>query len=269
MTGKISKVAGAFFAAIAILALAAGTASAAKVYSNFPKPKPKNVVSEAFEATSTSEFGGVVKAGGTARNGATVSTVLSSWGCEEGAGAGCRTNGGATFSHPITLKVYEVAPGPSVGALVEEKTQVFAIPYRPSANNKLCSPNSEGAVGYSASCFHGMADKIAFSPLAKPLPSEAILAIAYNTTNYGAAPVGPQPCSAFNPSRCAYDSLNVGLEEGQGATTGTQPAPASVFQSSTWTGVYCDGGAGGTGSFRFNEGCWAESQPLFEVKASK
>jgi hypothetical protein len=269
MIGKIPRSFGLMLAALAVMAIGASTASAASVYSNLPKPQPKNVVSLAFEATSTSEFGGAVKAAGSMRNNATISTVLSSWACEEGTGVNCHTTGHATFNWPITLKVYEAGPANTVGALVEEKTQTFAIPYRPSANNHLCTPNSEGAVGYSAECFHGKTDKITFSAMSKPLPNEAILAIAYNTTNYGASPQGPQPCSAFIPSRCAYDSLNVGLEEGQGASPGEQPTPASAYLSSTWSGAYCDGGAGGTGTFRFDEGCWGGEQPLFMVKASR
>jgi hypothetical protein len=268
MTGKIPKSVGAILAAVAILAIAASTAGAATVYNNLIKPKPKNTPSEAFEATSTSEFGGAITAGGTLRKNPSVKITLSSWACQEGAGASCVTHGKASFNWPVTVKLYELGPGGTVGALVTESTQTLAIPYRPSANNKLCSPNPEGAVGYGSECFHGVEAQFNY-PLTGTLPNEAIVAIAYNTTNYGATPVGPAACSAFTPSRCAYDSLNVGLEEGAGASVGSQPLPADVFQSSTWTGAYCDNGAGGTGTFRDNAGCWTGEQPLLQVKASK
>ena len=268
MTGKIPKCVGAILAAVAILAIAASTAGASTVYNNLIKPKPKNTPSEAFEATSTSEFGAAIKAAGTNRSNPNVTIVLSSWACQEGSGTSCITHGNATFSWPVTVKIYELGPGSTVGPLVSETTKTLAIPYRPSANNKLCTPNGEGVVGYTAECFHGKETSFPF-PLTGTLPSEAIVAIAYNTTNYGASPVGPAACSKFNPSRCAYDSLNVGVEEGAGPSVGTQPLPADVFQSSTWTGAYCDNGAGGTGTFRDSAGCWTGEQPLLQVKATK
>ena len=53
----------------ALIALAsASAASAAIVYDNGPTPLPGNVVSQGFEATSTSELGGQVAFDGTARH---------------------------------------------------------------------------------------------------------------------------------------------------------------------------------------------------------
>jgi hypothetical protein len=267
MTGKIPKAAAAILAAVAILAVAAATAGATTVYNNMPKPLPKNVVSQAFEATSSAEFGGQVEFAGTARNSPSITAVLSSWACQEGAGTTCHTNGGATFAWPITLNVYEVGAGNEPGAKIASVTETFNIPFRPSANNKLCSPNPEGAVGYSASCFHGKTFKITFTPSVS-LPSKAILSIAYNTSNYGEKPVGPAACSAFVPSRCGYDSLNVGLEEGAGASTGTQPLPNYAYVNSSYSAEYGAEPHGTVGTFSLaNE--WTGSQPIFEVKASK
>lgn len=264
MTGKIPKSVGAIVAAIAIVALSASVASAALIYNNVPKPKPRNTGSIGFEATSTSELGGAVAFAGSNRKNPSVSIVLSSWACQEGAGTTCKTSMGATFSWPVTVKVYNVGPEGAVGSQITESTQTLAIPYRPSANNKYCTPNSEGVVGYSKECFHGKEKKFTF-PLATTLPNEAIISVAYNTTNYGASPVGPAACSP----RCPYDSLNVGLEEATGATTGTQPRPNDAYVNSTWAGFYCDSGAGGTGTFRLDAGCWTGSQPLFAVTATK
>jgi hypothetical protein len=267
MTGKIPKSAGAILAAVAIFAVAAATAGASTVYDNMPKPLPKNVASEAFEATSTAEFGGQVELAGTARGNPSITAVLSSWACQEGAGASCHTSGGTTFSWPITLNVYEVGAGNEPGAKIASVTETFNIPYRPSANNKLCTPNPEGAVGYSAECFHGKTFKIAFKP-AVTLPSKAILSIAYNTTNYGEKPVGPAACSLFHPSRCGYDSLNVGLEEGAGTSAGTQPLPNYAYVNSSFSAEYGAEPHGAIGTFSLaNE--WTGSQPIFEVKASK
>lgn len=267
MTGKIPKAVGAILAVVAIVALSASVASAAVIYNNIPKPMPKNTASIGFEATSTSELGGAVGFSGTTRNSPSVSIVLSSWACQEGAGATCKTKGGATFSWPVTVKVYNLGPEGAIGSMITESTKTLAIPYRPSAN-KNCTANAEGAVGYGPECFHGKETKFTY-PLEATLPNQAIISVAYNTTNHGASPVGPAVCSKFSPSRCGYDSLNVGLEEETGATKGTQPRPDDAYVNSTWAGFYCDGGAGGTGTFRLDAGCWTGFQPLLSVKASK
>ena len=254
----------------------AGSASAATVYNNLPKPLPKNVVSNAFEARSTAEFGGQVQFAGTARNNPAVTVVMSSWACQEGYGATCKTVAGATFNQPITLNVYNVGVGGEVGSPVTSKTQVFAIPFRPSANNRLCTPNVENNVGYTSECWYGRATKIIFNLEGVKLPASAILSVAFNTSDYGAEKQRPKACNAFNPSRCPYDSLNVGLTEpaNEEAPTpvlpsiGSNPQPADTYQNSTYAGFYCDGGAGGTGTFRLDAGCSTGYQPLFEVKAS-
>jgi hypothetical protein len=265
MTGKIPKTVGAILVVAAIVALSASAASAATIYSNIPTPLPKNTSSIGFEATSTSELGGAVAFAGTQRNNPKVTIVLSSWACETGSGTSCKTAAGATFSHPVTVKVYNVGPGGSVGSLITESTQTLAIPYRPSANNKACTPNEEGAVGYTKECFHGKEKKFTYALGAVMLPSEVIISVAYNTTNHGASPIGPAACG----SQCPYDSLNVGLEEETGPTTGTQPRPDDAYLNSTWAGFYCDGGAGGTGTFRLDSGCWTGFQPLITVKATR
>jgi len=268
MSGRILKPVEVVLAALAILALSASVAGASTIYTNAPKPKPKNTVSQAFEATSTSELGGAVAFAGSApkRTNPSVTIVLSSWACQEGAGTGCKTTPGAKFTWPVTVKLYNVGPEGAVGSPITESTKSLSIPYRPSANNKLCTPNEEGAVGYSKECFHGKEAAFTF-PLTATIPNEMIVSVAYNTSDFGATPQGPQPCNS-TPAGCPYDSLNVGLEEGAGATLGNQPRPDDAYLNSTWGGAYCDGGTGGTGTFRLDSGCWTGYQPLFTVKAS-
>jgi hypothetical protein len=43
-----------------------------------------------------------------------------------------------------------------------------------------------------------------------------------------------------------------------------------VFLNSATPAVYCDGGTGGTGTFRLDDGCWTGYNPLvrFTVKAA-
>jgi len=44
------------------------------------------------------------------------------------------TTPGATFSQAITLNLYNVGSGGSVGSQIATKTQTFNIPYRPSTS---------------------------------------------------------------------------------------------------------------------------------------
>jgi hypothetical protein len=242
-------------------AVAAGPASGATVvYSNLPSTLPGNVPSIGFEATSNSEVGGQVEFSTSAKN-PSVTVGMSSWSCQSGGAedGSCVSAPGSSYNWPITLNVYEVGPGNSVGAKIVTLTQTFAIPYRPSADNVHCAGN--GGWYKAKTCFHGKLFKIKFSKLGTAkapvtLPAKAIVSVAYNTTDHGYAPTG-----VAGPE----DSLNVGI--GGLATTGTDPLTESIYQNSTWGGAYCDGGAGGTGSFRVDSGCWAGEQPLIEVQA--
>ncbi|MEO6398550.1 MAG: hypothetical protein ABIP13_08790, partial [Tepidiformaceae bacterium] len=113
-------------------ARAAGTV----MYSSIPATLPGNVTSLAFEGTQASEFGDRVSfVAGSGTTLGSVTVVLSSWGCQAGfwQTGNCSTTPGATFTHPITLNLYQ-AGGTLPGALIATQTQTFAIPYRPSAD---------------------------------------------------------------------------------------------------------------------------------------
>ena len=101
------------------------------------------------------------------------------------------------------------------------------------------------------------------------LPDDVIVGIAYNTTTYGENPVGPSACSA-SAAGCGYDALNVALD-GATPTIGTQPDPDSAYWNTVFASNYCDGGAGGTGTFRLDTGgnCWTGYQPVLEVNAAE
>jgi hypothetical protein len=277
MTGKIPKSVGAIVGAIAMLAVLAATASATTIYNNLPKPKPGNVVSIGFAATSTAEFGGQVEFAGTARKNPTVKVEMSSWGCQEGGwtDGSCKTVAGATFAQPLTLNVYEVGAGDEPGAQVASVTQTFAIPYRPSASVK-CTGADKGKWFKGGTCFNGKATDVTFSLPGVTLPSKAIVSVAFNTTNYGAKPVGPAACGKFNPSRCAYDALNVGVTEPANEaepapvapSVGTDPLPAYDYVNSTYAAMYEPEPHGTIGTFSKANG-WTGYQPLFTVKAGK
>jgi hypothetical protein len=244
----------------AVCAVAAASAGAATVqYSNLPKPMPGNVPSVGFEATSSAELGGQVQFAGTVTN-PTITVGMSSWSCRSGGAedGSCVSASGSTYNWPITLNVYEVGPGNTVGTKIVTLTQTFAIPYRPSADTVHCA---NGGWYKMKTCFHGKLFKITFGKLGSmkaplTLPSKAIVSVAYNTTDHGYAPTavpGPE------------DSLNVGI--GGLASVGSDPLTESLYWNTTYGPFYCDGGAGGTGTFRLDSGCWVGEQPLLQVKA--
>lgn len=268
MTGRIptrvATLAASMLAACAVLALAAGSASASvTIYNDIPMPMPGNMMSMAFEATSTSEFGSQVEFAKTFRKSPTVTVTMSSWACQNHmSGAACSTEKGATFAWPITLNVYAVGAGNAPGALIASATQTFNIPFRPSANKK-CSLTPEGVVGWGAHCYSGKTHNVVFGPLTGvTLPAKAIVSVAYNTSDYGYAPThGPD---------FGQNSLNVALREtGEAGTLiGGSPLPADAYLNSSWSGAYCNG-AEGTGTFRLDSGCWTGYQPSIMVKAEK
>ena len=273
--GRATLLALAALLAVAVLGVTAGAANAESevVYSNLPESNPGNVVSEAFEATQTGQFGGLVQLGGTARRNGAVTVGLSSWGCEHGGWPGtpeCTTAMGARFSLPVTLNIYEAGPSNEVGALLRSVTKTFNIPYRPSENDKKCTGEAHGAWydGALHQCFHGKYTKITFAVGKFTWPAKAIVSVAFNTSDYGTSPQRPQPCNSEPNGGCPYDSLNVGLTEETGPSVGSDPAPAGVYHNSQTAGNYCDGGIGGTGVFRLDDGCWTGYQPLIRVKAT-
>ncbi len=149
---KSRKRAGASIAAtvgagalIALATASSASAAAVTVYDNGPTPLPGNVVSQSFEATSTSEFGGQVDFDGTQRHNPKLTVTMSSWACEKGGAStgDCLTTPGNKFTHPIRFNVYRVGANDRPGRLVGAVTHTYAIPYRPSANNIRCTgPNA-------------------------------------------------------------------------------------------------------------------------------
>ena len=246
----------------------AGASSQDVVYNNIPKPIPGNVPSVGFEATSASEFGGQVGLDGTQRKDPTVTVLMSSWACKSGTwfGHNCITNPGSTFTHPVTLNIYNVGTNDSVGSLIKSKTQTFAMPYRPTADDGTnCNGATAGEWWDGTSCYNGKAFKISFDLDGVTLPDNAIISVAYNTSDYGAQPQGDAKACHATPQGCPYDSLNVGTNPTP--SVGTAPAD-DAYQNSNWSGAYCDNGAGGTGTFRLDAGCWTGYLPAFKVEAS-
>jgi hypothetical protein len=234
------------------------------VYDGIPSPLPGDaVLSLAFEAGSTQEFGDLIQLSSPGIVG-TVEVVLSSFGCEAGHwySGDCATTPGATFSHPITLNLYNAGAGGLPGTLITSVTQTFSIPFRPSADPVHCTGANAG-LWYSAAdktCYYGVAAPIEFdlSALSLMLPAQIVYGIAYDTTSHGYAPIGPAPCRT-SPGGCGYDGLNVGLTDKK-PSVGKDLDPYGMYWNTSVADFYCDGGFGGVDMFRNDTAppkpCW-------------
>lgn len=195
-------------AALAASGLVVGVALPASAtesvaFSTIPDALAPNYASLGGQAYSQDEIGDYVQLAGTDRNLTTVSVGMSSWACETGGGATCLTTPGATFTHPITVNVYEANTSgatPAAGALIASVTTDQAIPFRPSAD-----PTCSGGTAWRAStgtCYNGYAFTLDFDFRGVTVPDDIVIGVAYNTETHGAAPLGvPGP----------YNSLNVAL----------------------------------------------------------
>lgn len=244
------------------------------IFDSIPSALPGNVASVGFEATSTAEFGdyATFDTGNPSRLLQNVDVVMSSWGCESGHWntGDCSTTPGATFSHPITLTLYQNNGG-APGSEIAQATQTFAIPFRPSADPGNCTGADGGKWFDSASstCYNGFATTLTFdfSSQNVTLPTSVIYGISYNTTHYGANPIGESASCFSTGGGCGYDSLNIGAEAST-PSVGSDDDPNGVFQNSSSGSSYCDGGTSGTGAFRLDTGCWAGFNPLVRFNAA-
>lgn len=240
-------------AAAASLALAAsaGAVTSSVIYDATPSPLPGNVASLGFQATQTAEFGDEVVFTGTNRRLTSVTVTMSDWALH----STYPTMPAAGWTHPITLNLYNTnALNPTVpGTLIASTTQTFTVPWRPAEDPTNCPTKDSPGYAYKwqsapgapdTNCYNGFAFNISFD-LNTVVPDRIVYGIAYNTNTWGYAPIGaPGP----------YESLNVGVPTGQLATSGTDVSPDQVFWNTKTAAWYSDGGLGGTGTFRLDNG---------------
>jgi hypothetical protein len=267
---------------VGVLVLSA-SASAAKtvVYNNIVEPLPGNFASIGFAANSAAEYGGQVELAGTARKSPKITVAMSSWGCQEGSwtkGETCRTpKPKKKFAWPLTLNIYSVGAGGAVGTKLASVTKTFKMPYRPSTSFECTEAGDKGA-WFDASapgseaiekCFHGLAFTVSFHPtVSAPLPTNVIVSVAYNTSNFGEHPV-TGTCQS-TAAGCYYDSLNVAVIEPaeHGLTVGSDPTE-SQYINSGWNENYC-GSSANLNTFAATGVCpawWEGDQPAFKVEA--
>jgi len=255
----------------------AATATTSKVLYNSLVPSPGNLPSIGFEATQAAQFGNEITLTRSAKL-ATVVVTMDSWGCQSGTWTAdtCSTASGSKFTEPITLNIFRApgtnpttqadTPGSGLpGSPILSVTKTFSIPYRPSANNTKCIGDELGNWFDPANgeCFPGLATNITFNlaSLHVTLPTTFVFGIAYNTSDYGAAPYGDSTACHATSEGCGYDSLNVGLSyDPDNLNVGSNPYPGYVWWNTTTAANYCDTGNAGTGTFRIDSPstpvCW-------------
>ena len=119
----------------------------------------------------------------------------------------------AGFNVPLTLNLYDVGPGNSVGSVISSQTINAFVPWRPEAD-----PTCPGGTAWrdgGGICWNGLAFEVTFDFSGVLVPDSIIYGLAFNTGTWGYAPRGaPGP----------YDSLNFGLAD-LPPTVGTNPFP--------------------------------------------
>jgi hypothetical protein len=74
----------------------------------------------------------------------------------------------------------------------------------------LCTGENAGYWYRAGKCFVGNDFRITLGPKVAKLPERAIVAVSYNTSDYGVEPQRPKPCNSSS-ARCPYDLLFVGF----------------------------------------------------------
>jgi hypothetical protein len=260
---------------LAVSPAASGSGNSNTIYNANVKPRPANLPSLGFEASSTRQFGDEITFAGTNRTLKAARVTLSSWACEQGRwySGDCRTSHAATFSIAITLNIYAApSSGYGTGALLGTRTQTFSVRYRPSASKKCTGDNAGEWYRPGQGCFNGLADIIKFNltSLHLTVPNTVVYGITYDTTHFGPSPIGEGAACYTSSGGCPYDSLNIGL--GPTVTVGSKPNPGTTYLDSSYAGSYCDNGAAGTSAFRLDSPssqCWAGYVPAVQFTASR
>src|ERR1051325_6392442 len=259
-----------FIFATLLVAFASSSAFGQTIYDNILNPLPGNWDNYAFEANGTSELGDrIMFAPATGRSLSSVVLTMSNYGCQSGHwfSTDCVTNPGATYTHPITLNIYNVAGTNQVGTLIGSVTQNFALPFRPTADVINCTGASAGAWYDAASntCFFGKASNITFNLSGLVVPDQVIFGIAFNTTHYGYAPIGESAPCYSGPGGCGYDALNVGIADPSIYNTiGSNPAPPDAYQYTIFSS--CTNGP--IIPFGLDAGCGTGFKPAIRFNAS-
>lgn len=191
-------------------------------------PMPYNTPSLGFEAYGLTSLGDrFVLKSGAPRTLHSIVVTMSSWACQTGGWntMDCATAANATFTHPITLRIYDAG-----GNLLKSVSQTFTLPYRPSADPTCTGGDAGKWKAANGTCYNGYAAAITFDLLAQNvvLPADTFaFDLVYNTRTHGPAPLG-----VTGP----YDSLNIGLFT-TAPSVGSDAEPGYVLWNGTSTQV--------------------------------
>jgi hypothetical protein len=233
---------------ILLIALAPAAFAESVIYNSIPNPLPPNVVSQAYQATQTGEFGGLIQfAGGNTSYSLSSATIaMSDWAL---ASTPANAPNGTTitstgFYVPLTLSLYNVGPSDAVGSLIGSDSITAFIPFRPEPDGCI-GGDSTSYTGSDHGCYHGSLSTVTFDLAGIDAPNQIIYGLSFNTQTYGAAPIGVDG---------PYNSLNIGLSTTD-PSVGSNPLPGTAYLDS------------GTGIFRQDSG-WAPYSGAVEFDAA-
>lgn len=195
-----------------------GVAMADVIYNSIPSPFPTNLPSLGYQATQTSEFGDEIIFAGNARNLTDVNITLSDWALYSQYGdqvTASYTSTAAGWTTPLTLNLYNVGVGNSVGSLIASQTINPTILWRPEA-----SAGCGTGFGTSPDCYNGLAQNVTFNFTGTVVPDQIIYGLVFNTQSYG-----PSPTGASGP----YNSLNFALNDTTGPSVGTDANSDALY----------------------------------------
>jgi hypothetical protein len=215
-------------------------AQADTLYNTIPSPLPPNLPSLGYQANQTAEFGGLVQlCCGDPHTLNSAVVAMSDWALES-SWPGVGTASG--FTVPLTLNLYNVGAGDTVGSLIETVTVSALIPWRPAADPTCPNPSAYRAG--DGNCYNGSLSTVTFNLGGAAVPAEFIYGLAFNTETWGASPLGVDG---------PYDSLNFALSTDP-PSVGSNPLPDTAYWNTATANNYADHGAGGVGTFRQDTG---------------
>lgn len=220
-----------------LVAATPAVAATAVVYDSIPEAQPASYPSLGFQAQATWEFGDYVVLEGPNRAITDITVSLTSWACETGEWnlGNCVTTPGSTFTHPVTMNVYDVDNSgsvPVVGDLVASVTQNVEAPFRPTPSPVECEQTANSKPWWDPvreTCQNGMAFDVSFDFSGEDalVGNDVVVTVAYDTQSYGA-----NKTDATGP----YNALNVSLNNVGAPTVGTDESMTEMMRDTTYSG---------------------------------
>ena len=235
----LSSIAALSLAATGLAVIAASPAAAAPavVYDSIVDDQPASYPSLGFQAQATWEFGDYVVLGGSNRAITDVTISLTSWACETGQWnlGDCETTPGSTFTHPVTMNLYDVdntGSTPVAGDLIASVTNTVEAPFRPTPSPVECTQTSGSKPWWDPvreTCQNGFAFDVSFDFSGEEalVGNDVIVTVAYDTQSYGETPT-----AANGP----HNALNVSLNNLSAPAVGTDEAAGEMFRDTTYSG---------------------------------